>query len=144
MGASMQKSTKSKRGRRKSALMAEINVTPFVDVMLVLLIIFMVAAPLMTAGVPVDLPKSKAKALQQDNDEPILVSIKTNGEVFLGEQKVADNRLVPLLMAMSEGNKEKRIYVRGDSKLTYGQIMSIMGQINEAGFQKVALVSESK
>ncbi len=144
MGASMQKATKSKRGRRKSALMAEINVTPFVDVMLVLLIIFMVAAPLMTAGVPVDLPKSKAKALQQDNDKPLEITIKPNGEIFLGETKVEKGRLVTLLMAMSEGNKEKRIYVRGDSKLTYGQIMDVMGQVNQAGFSKVALVSEPR
>lgn len=146
MGATLTTKTRS-RGRRTGGQyrpMAEINVTPFVDVMLVLLIVFMVAAPLLTAGVPVDLPDSQAQALQEDDNKPIEISVSNMGEIFIGETKVEEGRLVPLLQAMSEGNNEQRIYIRGDQSLSYGKIMRVIGAVNGAGFIKVALISENR
>jgi biopolymer transport protein TolR len=124
--------------------MADINVTPFVDVMLVLLIVFMVAAPLLTSGVSVDLPDSKAKAITEDNSKPIEISINKSNQIFIGEESVSHNRLVPLLAAMTEGNPDARIYIRGDQTLNYGIVMDIIGAINAAGFSKVALISEKQ
>ena len=130
------------RGRRGYRPMAEINMTPFIDVMLVLLIVFMVSAPLLTAGVPVDLPTSKAKALTQEDDKPLEISLKGNGEIYVGETLVQKERLIPMLSAITESNPDRRIYVRGDQTLAYGAIMKIIGSINEAGFKKVALITE--
>ena len=135
---------RSKRGRRRAAIMSEINVTPFVDVMLVLLIIFMVSAPLLTVGVPIDLPKSQAKALQQDN-KPLTVSVKGSGQVYLQDSEIQIDDLIPKLKAIIEargGNPDELIYVRGDRKVDYGTMMRVMGRISGAGYHKVALVTE--
>lgn len=128
-------------GRRGAAPMSEINVTPFVDVMLVLLIIFMVTAPLMTVAVPVDLPKAKASAMNE-SVEPLTVSITCDGKVYLQETEVAVEGLIPKLQAITEAKPDTRIFVRGDQTVTYGQIMSVVGAINGAGFKKVALMTE--
>ncbi len=122
--------------------MSEINVTPFVDVMLVLLIVFMVTAPLLTVGIPVDLPKVKASALT-DQKDPLEITVKIGGEVFLGESIVEVENLIPRLNAITELNKEARIYVRGDRVVAYGRIMEIMSLVNSAGYIKVALVTEN-
>ena len=120
--------------------MSEINVTPFVDVMLVLLIVFMVTAPLLTVGVPVDLPKVKASALT-DQKDPIEITIKLDGTLYLGESEVEFENLIPRLNAITDQNTEARIYVRGDRVVAYGRIMEIMSLINTAGYVKVALVT---
>ena len=137
MGASMP----GRGGRRRYHKMAEINVTPLVDVMLVLLIVFMVAAPLLTVGVPVDLPQSHGPAMPQD-DKPLAVSIDAAGKVFLQETEVTLDELVPRLLAISKERPETRIYVRGDKAVDYGRVMEVMGTINAGGFSKVALVAE--
>ncbi len=132
------------RGRRYRPL-AEINVTPFVDVMLVLLIIFMVAAPLMTVGVPVDLPRTQAAALNQDN-EPITISVDPEGRIFLQETEVELAALVPQLQAIARAQgpdaPERRIFVRGDRAISYGRVMEVMGTISAGGFSRVALLAE--
>jgi biopolymer transport protein TolR len=130
------------RGSRR-APMAEINVTPLVDVMLVLLIIFMVTAPLLVAGVPVDLPDSRAGALKQDNT-PVQVSLDREGRLFIDEQAIPDDGLAAKLTAIREARAadEPRVYVRADSSLDYGRVMRVVGEVNAAGFTKVALVSE--
>ena len=122
--------------------MSEINVTPFVDVMLVLLIVFMVTAPLLTVGIPVDLPKVKASALT-DQKDPLEITVKIGGEIYLGESEVDVENLIPRLNAITELNKEARIYVRGDRVVAYGRIMEIMSLINSAGYIKVALVTQN-
>ena len=122
--------------------MSDINVTPFVDVMLVLLIVFMVTAPLLTVGIPVDLPKVKASALT-DQKDPLEITVKIGGEVYLGESRVEVENLIPRLNAITELNKEARIYVRGDRVVAYGRIMEIMSLINSAGYIKVALVTQN-
>jgi biopolymer transport protein TolR len=128
-------------GRSRYRPLAEINVTPLVDVMLVLLIIFMVTAPLMTSGVPVDLPKANAQPLNTDS-KPLTVSIKADGKIFLQDQEVSVDDLVPKLQAIAQNNPEQRIFVRGDKDLAYGRIMQVMGTITEGGFTKVALLAE--
>jgi biopolymer transport protein TolR len=120
--------------------MAEINVTPFVDVMLVLLIIFMVAAPLLTVGVPIDLPETQANALEGDT-EPITVSIDAEGRIFLQEEEVDAERLVAVLQAIALNGLNERIYVRGDRNADYGTIMRIMGRLNSAGYRRIGLVT---
>ena len=122
--------------------MSEINVTPFVDVMLVLLIVFMVTAPLLTVGIPVDLPKVKASALT-DQKDPLEITVKIGGEIYLGESEVDIENLIPRLNAITELNKEARIYVRGDWVVAYGRIMEIMSLVNSAGYIKVALVTQN-
>jgi biopolymer transport protein TolR len=122
--------------------MSEINVTPFVDVMLVLLIVFMVTAPLLTVGIPVDLPKVKASALT-DQKDPLEITVKIGGEIYLGESEVDVENLIPRLNAITELNKEARIYVRGDRVVAYGRIMEIMSLVNAAGYIKVALVTQN-
>src|SRR5205814_4585715 len=131
-----------RRGRRR-AVMAEINVTPMVDVMLVLLIIFMVSAPLLTVGVPLDLPQTQAKGLDNDR-EPLTVSVNTKGEVFLQNSEIKVDELVPKLQAITQarGGVDERIYVRGDRKVDYGTVMKVMGRLSAAGFRRVALVTE--
>ena len=146
MGATLATKTSS-RGRRTGGTyrpMAEINVTPFVDVMLVLLIVFMVAAPLLTAGVPVDLPSSKAKPMQEEDNTPIEISVTEEGKVYIGETEVKEGNLVNLLKAMTEGNEERRIYIRADRDIAYGTVMKVIGDVNGAGFNKVALISQPK
>ena len=122
--------------------MSDINVTPFVDVMLVLLIVFMVTAPLLTVGIPVDLPKVKASALT-DQKDPLEITVKVGGEIYLGESQVEVENLIPRLNAITELNKEARIYVRGDRVVAYGRIMEIMSLVNSAGYIKVALVTQN-
>lgn len=144
MGMSMGGGGYNKGGRGHSYRpMAEINVTPMVDVMLVLLIIFMVAAPLLTSGVPIDLPDSKAKAISDEDNKPLEVSIEKNGKIFVGETEVTEERVVTILTSMTEDNPDRRIYIRADQGLDYGKVMRILGNINGAGFNKVALISEA-
>ena len=132
-----------KRRHRRKAVMAEINVTPLVDVMLVLLIIFMVSAPLLTVGVPIDLPQTQAKSLEQDR-EPLTVSVNPQGQVFLQNSEIKVEELVPKLQAITQarGGADERIYVRGDRKVDYGTVMRVMGRLSQAGFRRVALVTE--
>ncbi|MBM10404.1 MAG: protein TolR [Magnetovibrio sp.] len=120
--------------------MSEINVTPFVDVMLVLLVIFMVTAPLLTVGVKVDLPRSKAGAVT-GSDEPLAISIDREGRLFIQDTPTELDGLVPKLIAISGNNPEIRIFVRGDAAVNYGRIMEVMGLVNNAGFRKVALIT---
>jgi biopolymer transport protein TolR len=139
-------STGSARGgsrRRRRPVMSEINVTPFVDVMLVLLIVFMVSAPLLTVGVPLDLPQSQAKSLEQDR-EPLTISVNVQGQVFLQNSEIKVDDLVPKLKAVADarGGVEARIYVRGDRKVDYGTMMRVMGRLSAAGYHRVALVTE--
>ena len=131
-----------RRGRRR-AVMAEINVTPMVDVMLVLLIIFMVSAPLLTVGVPLDLPQTQAKSLDQDKN-PLTLSVNLKGQVFLNDTEIALDDLVPKLKAITDARAglDERIFVRGDKKVDYGTVMKVMGRLSAAGFRRVALVTE--
>lgn len=122
--------------------MSEINVTPFVDVMLVLLVVFVVTAPLLTAGVPIDLPKTNAPVLQ-GQDEPLTISIDADGFIFLQETEVTLRALVPRLVAITESKADTRIFVRGDQAINYGRIMDVIGTIGTAGFTRVALVAEA-
>ena len=122
--------------------MSEINVTPFVDVMLVLLIVFMVTAPLLTVGIKVDLTKVKATALT-DIKDPIEITVNFEGDIFIGESKVEVENLIPRLNAITEQNTEARIYIRGDRVVAYGRIMEIMSIINSAGYIKVALITQN-
>ena len=133
-------SVNRQRGGRRHRPMGEINVTPFVDVMLVLLIVFMVTAPLLTVGVEVDLPKTKAGQINADA-APLVVSIKSDGALYLQETEVESDKLVPRLRAISEANPEVRIYVRGDAAVAYGDVLGVMGRIQAAGFERVALVA---
>jgi biopolymer transport protein TolR len=127
-----------RRGHRKP--MSDINVTPFVDVMLVLLIVFMVTAPLLSAGVPVDLPQAQAKPLALEK-EPISVTVDTQGRVFIKDSEVTMDNLVATLSSAVQGNLDERIYVRGDKAVSYGQIMQVMGVISSAGFTHIGLVA---
>jgi biopolymer transport protein TolR len=131
-----------RRSRRKP-VMAEINVTPMVDVMLVLLIIFMVSAPLLTVGVPLDLPQTQAKSLDQDKN-PLTLSVNLKGQVFLNETEIKLDELVAKLKAITDarGGLDERIFVRGDKKVDYGTVMKVMGRLSAAGFRRVALVTE--
>jgi len=131
------------RRRRRHGVMSEINVTPMVDVMLVLLIIFMVSAPLLTVGVPIDLPQSKASNLDQDK-HPLTVSVNLQGQIFLQETQLGIDELVDKLKAITQarGGLDERIYVRGDRKVDYGTVMRVMGRLSAAGFRRVALVTE--
>src|SRR5690606_9481986 len=129
-----------RRRGRHHALVSEINVTPFVDVMLVLLIIFMVAAPLMTVGVPIDLPESQARALTADT-QPITVSVDGEGKVFLQETEIALDEIVPRLQAIAQTGYEERIFVRADGASDYASVMRVLGRINGAGFRNVGLVT---
>lgn len=129
------------RGGKRYRPMAEINVTPFVDVMLVLLIVFMITAPLLTVGVPVDLPKTRAAALS-DTDEPLVVSINAAGVIFLQEHETPIANLVPRLIAVTGANPDIKIFVRGDKAIPYGRVMEVMGAVSAAGFKKVSLMAE--
>ena len=131
------------RRRRRSSghvPMAEINVTPFVDVMLVLLIMFMVAAPLLTVGVPIELPETKSNPLQGDN-EPLTVTVQPDGKVYLQETEIDLDTLVPKLQAIAKNGFQERIFVRGDKAVDYGKVMQVMGVLNKAGFKRIGLVT---
>ena len=121
--------------------MTDINVAPFVDVMLVLLIVFMVTAPLLTVGVPVNLPKTKAKSIAE-SEEPLVISVNAEGVVFIQDTEVAIENLVPRLKAITENKADTRIYLRGDKDINYGRVMEVMGTVNIAGFTRVALITE--
>ena len=129
------------KGRGRYKPLAEINVTPMVDVMLVLLIIFMVTAPLMTSGVPIDLPKVSAQPINSDS-EPLTVSVNAKGDIYLQEQSLDIAELVTKLQAISQNNADRRIFVRGDKELAYGRILQVMSTITQGGFTKVALLAE--
>jgi biopolymer transport protein TolR len=127
--------------RRRYEPMSDINVTPFVDVMLVLLIVFMVTAPLLTVGVPVDLPKTKAQVIS-DPVEPLVVSVKSDGGIYIQDTRVDVDTLVPKLRAITANKPDTQIYLRGDKRLPYGTVMHVMGRINSAGFKRVSLIAE--
>ncbi|NNF76910.1 MAG: protein TolR [Rhizobiales bacterium] len=142
MGAALQGRIRGARRRRRSsyAPMTDINVTPFVDVMLVLLIVFMVTAPLLTVGVPIELPESKAKPLQGDK-EPLAVTVNGEGKIFLQDTEIDLDTLVPKLLAISQNGYNERIYVRGDHQVDYGVVAKVMGIISGAGFKRIGLVT---
>ena len=125
----------------KKEPISEINVTPFVDVMLVLLIIFMVTAPLLTVGVQVDLPETSADTLPEES-EPLTLTINSKGEVFIQETKIEFNNLIKKILAVSNNRTDTRIYVRGDKTINYGRVLEVMGKLSGSGFTKVALISE--
>jgi len=139
MGASISQGGRRAGGRYRPN--AEINVTPFVDVMLVLLIIFMITAPLLTVGVPVDLPETEAKALSADS-EPLTITIQADGAIFIQETEVQANELVPRLTAMSEAGFEERVFLRGDDAVDYGVVMRVMARLNAAGFTNIGLITD--
>ncbi|NOZ67115.1 MAG: protein TolR [Alphaproteobacteria bacterium] len=128
---------------RRHKPMSEINVTPFVDVMLVLLVVFMVAAPLLTVGIPVDLPNSAAKALPE-NTKPLSITISKEGQLYLQDEAIDLNELVPRLKVIFAGRKDGRIYIHGDKAVDYGVVMRVMGRMNGAGFSRVALVTDTE
>ena len=142
MSAQGRRSGGSRRGGRggRKQLLSEINVTPFVDVMLVLLIIFMVAAPLLTVGVPIDLPETEAKALNSET-QPITVSVNSSGQVFLQETEIPIDEVVAKLEAIATTGYNERIYVRGDTNADYGTVMKVMARISAAGFKNLGLVT---
>src|SRR5437016_8384320 len=145
MAMSGASATAGRRRHHRHGVMSEINVTPMVDVMLVLLIIFMISAPLLTVGVPLDLPQTQAKTLDQDK-EPLTVSLNASGQIYLQNTEIAVEELVAKLKAITEARQgaEERIFVRGDRQLDYGTVMKVMGQISAAGFRRVALVTETE
>ena len=143
MAMNMAGSASSGRRGRRRAVMAEINVTPMVDVMLVLLIIFMVSAPLLTVGVPLDLPQTQAKSLEQDKT-PLQLSVNVKGQIFINDTEVAFNDLIPKLKAITDarGGMDERIFMRADKKADYGTVAKVMGLLSGAGFKRLALVTE--
>ena len=134
---------RGRSGRRRRAPMSEINVTPFVDVMLVLLVIFMITAPLLTVGVEVDLPESDSPPISGD-DEPLSITIARDGTTYLQETVVPLEELIPKLKAITERRPDVRIFIRGDREIAYGRVMEVMGVLNGAGFNNVALVTEPR
>jgi len=140
-GASGLGSGGRRRRARRRGVINEINMTPFIDVMLVLLIIFMVAAPLMTVGVPLDLPQTRAAPLNVDA-KPVTLSIKATGQVFLAEAELTDDTIVPKLGEVAKQGFEERIFVRGDKKVDYGRVAQVMSLVTSAGYKRVALVTE--
>ncbi|MCB1505873.1 MAG: biopolymer transporter ExbD [Hyphomicrobiaceae bacterium] len=145
MGASLKMNSGGgrRRGRRgKRAVMSEINVTPMVDVMLVLLIIFMVAAPLLQVGVPVELPETKGKQLSAKKQDPLVITVQNNGDVFIGETKVAMDEIAAKLKGIAKNGYDDTIFVKGDRGANYGAVLKVMGRIVEGGFTKVSFVSE--
>jgi biopolymer transport protein TolR len=144
MGASLGGGGGRRRRGRAYGQMSEINVTPFVDVMLVLLIIFMVTAPMLTAGVQVDLPQSSAGPVQDQDNKPIEIAVGKDGSIFVGEEPVTEERMVTILSSITNNDFSRRIFIRADRSLDYGTVMRLIGSVNKAGYTKVALISESK
>ncbi len=140
MGVQMSTGSRTRGRRNRRAPLAEINVTPFVDVMLVLLIVFMVTAPMMISGVSVDLPESAAAPIN-NQDKPLSVSIKKDGSIHIQNMKVKEEELIAKLKAVAKNRMDLKIYVRGDKEIAYGKVMQTMGRINAAGFSKVALIT---
>ncbi len=139
-GAKTSAGGRRRRGGRRGSAISEINVTPLVDVMLVLLIIFMVAAPMMTVGVPIDLPETQAKAMNADT-QPITVSVNPQGEIYLQETPIGIDEIVPKLQAIATTGYNERIYVRGDTTAAYGVVMKVMARISAAGYKNLGLVT---
>ena len=131
------------RRRGKSAAMSEINITPFVDVMLVLLIIFMVAAPMLTSGVPVELPKSAASALPVEQEEPLAVTLTGDGRVMIMTTEVARDELIPRLTAIAAERSSDKLFLRADGSIPYATVMEVMGALNAGGFTNIGLVTDS-
>ncbi|MEM9145567.1 MAG: protein TolR [Pseudomonadota bacterium] len=144
MGASVRSAARSGGRRGRTRPLSEINVTPFVDVMLVLLIIFMVAAPLLTVGVPLDLPETDAQALPQPDQEPLTVNIDGQGQIFIQDQPVAMDALLARMSAIQAAREDDQIYLRADRTLDYGRFMQVMGALNAAGFGNIALVADQR
>ena len=147
MGAGVMKSSGSGGGRRRhrrgrAAAMSEINVTPFVDVMLVLLIIFMVAAPLLTVGVPVKLPETAASAMPTEKEEPLTITLTADGLVLVQNTEIADTDLIPKLKAISAERKSDKVFVRADGAVTYERVAQLMGALNAGGFNNIGLVTD--
>ena len=132
-----------KKNQKFKKTMSDINVTPFVDVMLVLLIIFMVTAPLLTSGIKINLPESSA-VLKNEKKDPVTVSINSKGEIFIQKKKFSKEQLIKKLSVLKKNNKNLKIYIKGDKKLDYGRVMDLMNLINNSGFKKVALVTKLK
>ena len=144
MAGGIDRSNGFRRGySRRYQPMAEINVTPFVDVMLVLLVVFMITAPLLTVGVPIDLPKTAAPTIE-GQDEPLAITVDAQGVIYLQETEVSIEELVPRLVAITSRKPGTRIFVRGDSAIEYGRVMQVMGTITAAGFTRVALITDSR
>ncbi|MDS9466490.1 ExbD/TolR family protein [Paracoccus sp. MBLB3053] len=143
MGAGVVKNNRRGRGRAKSQPMAEINVTPFVDVMLVLLIIFMVAAPLLTVGVPLELPKTAAQSVPAEPEEPLSVSVTPEGPILVMTTEVPEDELIARLRAVAAERQSDKIYLRADGSIPYARIMEVMGALNAAGFNNIVLVTDS-
>ena len=140
-GGLMSGGGRGRHGRNSRRPMADINVTPMVDVMLVLLIVFMVAAPLLTVGVPVDLPKTQAPTINEQK-EPLVVTVNGQGQIYVQETPIEADALLPKLQAITENNQDATIYVRGDKAINYGRVMEVMGLIASAGYTKVSLIAE--
>lgn len=149
MGGGITQSNLQNSGRRRFSkrgghrLISEINVTPFVDVMLVLLIIFMVAAPLLTVGVEIELPKTKAKALPTEKEQPLTLSLTKDKELYLQETKIEFSELIPKLKEIAKQRDDNRIFIRADGENNYSTIMEIMGALNSSNFSNISLVTES-
>ncbi|MFN3525730.1 MAG: ExbD/TolR family protein [Paracoccus sp. (in: a-proteobacteria)] len=142
-GSVVKREARKGRGRRRNAPMSEINVTPFVDVMLVLLIIFMVAAPLMTAGVPLNLPQTAASAVPMDQEEPLVISVPVDGQVLVMDQPVADTEVVARLRAILAERQTGRVFLRADGAIPYARVVQIMGALNSAGITDIVLVTDT-
>ena len=145
MGAGTMQRSGGRRGRRrgKSAAMSEINVTPFVDVMLVLMIIFMVAAPMLTVGVPIELPKTAATALPTEQEEPLTVTMTAEGRLMIQTQEVADADLIPKLQAIASERSSDKIFLRADGSIPYARVAQVMGALNAGGFRNIGLVTDA-
>ncbi|MTE00904.1 protein TolR [Paracoccus sp. YIM 132242] len=142
-GAVVKRVSRKGRGRRRNAPMSEINVTPFVDVMLVLLVIFMVAAPLMTAGVPLNLPQTAATAMPTEPEEPLVISIPADGEVTLMDAPVAPDQIVTRLREILAGRESQRVFLRADGAIPYARVVQVMGALNAAGLSDIVLVTDT-
>ncbi|MDP2205684.1 MAG: protein TolR [Alphaproteobacteria bacterium] len=142
MGAKLGNAGGVGRRRRAHGVMSEINVTPFVDVMLVLLVIFMITAPLLTAGVQIDLPKTDAKAIGQQDNAPLEIALDRNGNIFIGETKVTMDRMAGMMQALAAETTDRRVYIKADQRLDYGKVMEVMAAVSRMGFTKIALVTD--
>lgn len=142
MGAKLGGGGRRGGGRRGGAVMSDINVTPLVDVMLVLLVIFMITAPLLTAGVSVDLPKAKAKAIAQQDNAPLEISLDGKGNIFMGENRMTMEQLTGKLQAVAAEAPDRKVYIRADKKLDYGLVVGIMAAVSSAGLNKIALITD--
>ncbi|WP_236638324.1 protein TolR [Mangrovicoccus ximenensis] len=131
-----------RRSHSRDLPMSEINVTPFVDVMLVLLVVFMVAAPLLTVGVPVELPETAAESLPMPEEEPLTITIRTDGGLSIQNTEIARDQLIPRLSAIAEERSDRQLFLRADQGISYGQVMQVMGALNAAGFNRIGLVTE--